>query len=670
MTRVITIDWETYWDSKSGYSVAKMGPVAYIRDPRFAVLCLGFRLERGGTQVVPAAAVPDTLKRLELDRADTIVVGHNIAGFDALILSEKYGVRPRFIVDTITLMHWLGLSRVMSYTHKTLTEALGHGIKRPGTETSDGKRTQDEFTFAEWASFTQYCADDVTQCSNNFFSMLPLVKSPDVLQLCSLTARMATEPAIIPDGQMLDQFAEELRVRREQVLQGLARKFGCATTDEMLKRLRSRLEFPKMLESLGCPCPTKTSPTTGETVYATAKTDTAFTDLRMHPDPDVVALVEAKLSVNSSILQTRTDRLRGKLLRDRPVPIILAAYKAHTGRYAAGGNETTDGLNFQNLNKRNPDALALRRALRVPDGYALVACDSSQVEARMLAYEACQNDLLRQFAEGRDPYSEMASKIFNRDAGEIHDGAKQGNHAEHDTLKMYRNVGKTCILSAGYGVGAGKFAHTLLISGARLADDTEQHNVAAKRALMIYRNTNSYITAFWKTCQQIINDLYNNQAMGDHFTFGGPQNNLFTSGRGMILGYNTPVPYIRLPNGYHLWYPGLRTDETGQELIYDRPGAVKPPRVYGGSICENVTQALAFHMLAWQACRMKDPTPEWPDGLPVACNIHDAWSCVVPEDRAEACKARMEQCMSAVPDWLPDFPVSCEAEIGHDFTIA
>ncbi|WP_303841006.1 DNA polymerase [Selenomonas ruminantium] len=97
----------------------------------------------------------------------------------------------------------------------------------------------------------------------------------------------------------------------------------------------------------------------------------------------------------------------------------------------------------QNFSKRDPSKLTLRRALKAPAGHKFVSVDSSQIEARMLAYAAGELGLVEQFREGRDPYAELAEKIFGISAKEIHDGAKNGDKK----LKNYRNVGKTCILS-------------------------------------------------------------------------------------------------------------------------------------------------------------------------------------------------------------------------------
>ena len=58
------------------------------------------------------------------------------------------------------------------------------------------------------------------------------------------------------------------------------------------------------------------------------------------------------------------------------MPVMLNAFKAHTSRYTAGNSEgSSDKLNLQNLSKRDPSQLTLRKAVQAPEGMALVACD-------------------------------------------------------------------------------------------------------------------------------------------------------------------------------------------------------------------------------------------------------------------------------------------------------
>lgn len=314
----------------------------------------------------------------------------------------------------------------------------------------------------------------------------------------------------------------------------------------------------------------------------------------------------------------------------------------------------------QNLSKRNPNMLTLRRAIQAPAGYKVVSVDSSQIEARMLAWLAGQHDLVEQFRHGRDPYSELAEKIFNVPWEEIKAGAEEGNKK----FKMYRNVGKTAILSAGYGVGWRKYSDTLLRSGAKLHNDLDQHAELARNAHSIYRQVNANIVRFWDNCMDVIKAM----EAGISGSFAGPNNDTFRYGP-MPLPDGTVVPSVQMPSGFILRYPNLRweaNDKGRAEYMYDRPRGknMVKTRIYGGAFCENLTQGISFQLLVWQACRMAEA------GVPLACNVHDAWVAVVPESEAQHIHDTMMYWMSRVPDWMPGFPVACSGEIGDDYTVA
>lgn len=478
---IITMDFETAWDSKD-YTLSKMGPISYIRDPRFYAQLLSVRVDRGPVEVFEHDEIPGILHAMKLEQSDRAVVGHNMSGFDALILSEIYGIHPRNIFDTIAMARWCGVARMTRESHAALTDWFKHGKKEAGTVVSDGKRTKEDFTPEEWSFFKQYCADDTLQCSENFYSMLPYM-TPDALKFMSITARMATEPAFMLDRQALADYIMELDAKAEQARQDISHIFAFSTKEELYKALRSAQTFVSMLNQLGCAAPMKVSETktaaarkaledkiverrmygTDTTelerklnnpedyqvmVPALAKTDLPFLDLLDHPDPRVQQLVAMRLEHNSSGQMSRAKRFYELSETGRALPFMLKTFYAHTGRYGAGNSEgASDSINLQNLSKRNPNMLALRKAIKAPQGYKVVAADSSQIEARMVAYLANEVELLDQFRQGHDPYAELAEKIFGASAQEIHDGAKSGDKR----MKMYRNVGKTAILSCFAG---------------------------------------------------------------------------------------------------------------------------------------------------------------------------------------------------------------------------
>jgi DNA polymerase I-like protein with 3'-5' exonuclease and polymerase domains len=118
----------------------------------------------------------------------------------------------------------------------------------------------------------------------------------------------------------------------------------------------------------------------------------------------VQALVAARLGNKSTLEETRTQRFidiskRGLL----PVPIRY--YAAHTGRW--GGD---DKINLQNLPSRGPNAKALKRSIIAPEGHMIVEADSAQIEARVLAWLAEQEDLVTAFTNKEDVYKKWPLK--------------------------------------------------------------------------------------------------------------------------------------------------------------------------------------------------------------------------------------------------------------------
>lgn len=478
-TRLIAYDYETYWDS-TGYTLSKLSPVAYITDRRFYPQLLGVCVNYGDVVVYEHDDIPHALKELELDRPGTMVVAHNGNGFDHLITAFKYGVHPWMMLDTITMMRWCGYSRVMRESHQALTDALGHGIKQAGTVVSDGKRTKKDFTASEWAFFKQYCADDTLQCAMNTLSMLPKVPM-DALLFSHLTACMATKPAFVLDEKMLAEHLADLDAKLKQAHADIQSTFAFPDTESMLKAIRSKQRFSDMLRSYGVEPPMKLSVkqslscrrgllnaadlaekegNTAEaeslrakaqdescySVYepALSKTDVDFLALTEHENPHVQALVNLRLQFNSSGHRSRVEKFLQLAKLHRPVSVMLKAYYAHTSRYGAGVSEgKSDQSNMQNLGKHNPAMLPLRHSIKAPRGCAVVACDSSQIEARILAYLARQDDLLDHFRQGRDPYAELGSKIFGVSAEEIHEGNIRGDKK----MKQYRYISKKFILS-------------------------------------------------------------------------------------------------------------------------------------------------------------------------------------------------------------------------------
>jgi DNA polymerase len=286
-------------------------------------------------------------------------------------------------------------------------------------------------------------------------------------------------------------------------------------------------------------------------------------------------------------------------------------------------------VNFQNLPSRDKKKKALKNAVVAPEGYEVINCDSSQIEARVLAWLAGQGQLVEAFAKGEDVYSLFASDIYNR-------AISKANPVE-------RFVGKTCILGLGYGTGALKLQHTLKTSppGADLSEDE------CKTIVSLYRDINNKIIELWRDGDEVIKDLSDWSNTKPYYY--GKHKCLYISKEG-----------IRLPNGLYIRYPELylNTEESKSQYMYkSRRG---PVSLWGGALVENVVQALARIIVGEQMLKVNER-------YRVVLTVHDAAVVVVKKQELDEAMKYIIDVMSTPPDWAAGLPVACEANHGESY---
>ena len=604
---LITLDFETYYDKQ--YSLSKMTTEEYIRDPRFQVIGVATKLNNEPTVWVsgPSSAILEHLRTLPW--ADSMVLCQNTM-FDGAILTWRCGLKSKALADTMLMSRALHGVEV-SHSLKALAERYGVGIK--GTEVLDalGKRRTD-FTEQELAAYGRYCINDVELTRDIFYKMTTKGFPTDELKLIDLTLRMFTDPILELDRAHLEQHLTTVVQQKADLLD----KLGSDRKD-----LMSNPKFALMLNMAGVTPPVKISPTTGKETFAFAKSDEEFIALLEHEDPLVQALVATRLGVKSTLEETRTQRFidiskRGNL----PVPIKY--YAAHTGRW--GGS---DKINLQNLPSRGPNGKHIKNSIVAPAGYVLIDADSAQIEARVLAWLAEQEDVVATFAANGDVYKRRASKIFGK--------------AEEEISKAERQIGKVVILGAGYGVGHVKLQIFLKMQAGVDVDLTE-----AKRIIDIYRSSNHKISQLWKDADMMLRRM--NQ--GDSVQFGRPG----------VLTVVASESGIRLPNGLYIQYNGLTGEEGERGTQYSYKTRKGPNNIYGGKVIENVCQALARGIIGEQMLRIAKR-------YRVVLTVHDSVVACVPAEEAEEAQAYIEQCMRWTPEWAAGLPVNCESEVGTKY---
>lgn len=603
----IALDFETFY--AKDYSLSRMTTEEYIRDHRFQVIGVSTKVNDEVPEWFSGTA-KETIEYLrKFDWGNSMLIAHN-AIFDAAILSWRCGIRPKVVADT------LSMSRAMfgvdaGHSLKVLAERLGLPAKGDEVTRAIGMRRTD-FSDRQLHDYGEYCRTDTHLTYEAFRMMLRLGFPRAELKLVDLTVKMFTEPMLELDVPHLEGHL----IRTQRAKAALIEDAGVDR-----KMLMSNPKFATMLEDLGVVPPLKISPTTGKETYAFAKNDEDFQALMEHEDVRVQALVAARIGSKSTLEETRTERLIGIGGRGK-FPVPLRYYAAHTGRW--GG---MDKINMQNLPSRGPNAKQLKKAIRAPEGHLLIDCDSSQIEARVLAWLAGQDDLTAAFSRGEDVYKIMASKIY-------------GIRPE-DVDKAQRQVGKTVILGAGYGVGHHKL-QLFLKTQAGVDVDLDE----AKRIIDIYRGSNSQISGMWKAAQRTIVAMQR----GDTLPFGAPG----------VLGVDAEDKSIILPNGLPILYNGLYAEqgEKGYEYKYKTRRGDK--RIYGGACVENVTQALARIVVGEQMLKIAKR-------YHVVLTVHDSVVSCVPEADVDEAREYIEASMRWTPDWAAGLPVNCESGVGASY---
>ena len=598
---LITLDFETYYSKD--FSLTKMTTEEYVRDSRFEIVGVGVKVNNGATEW--ASGTHEELKEYfdEFNWADSMVLAHNTM-FDGAILSWLFDIHPRVWADTLCIARAVrGVEAGGSL--KALAERYGIGVK--GTEILNalGKR-REEFTDDELDRYGDYCVNDVELTYRLFNKFLKQGFPKKELRIIDCTLRMFIHPLLVLDSCLLQEHLEQIKQRKDKLLcdAGVADK----------KELMSNDKFAELLRSKGVEPPTKTSPTTGKDAYAFAKTDDGFKSLVTHVNPEVQALAAARLGNKSTLEETRTQRFldiaeRGTL----PVPVRY--YAAHTGRW--GGD---DKINLQNLPSRGPDGKTLKRSIVAPDGYILIDCDSSQIEARVLAWFAGQTDLTDAFRKKEDVYIKMAARIYDVDEPEV--------------TKEQRFVGKTTILGAGYGMGAVKFQAQLKSFGT----DIELNE--ARRIIDIYRNANWKISHVWREAQNMVSRM----AQGDSYQFG-------RKGVVEVIGNREA---IRLPSKLLMRYEDLKGEQNSKGTEYTYKTRNGRTRIYGGKVIENICQALARCVIGDQMLLINNR-------YRAVLTVHDSVIACVPESEAEEAQQYVERCMRYVPRWAKGLPLECES---------
>jgi len=263
---------------------------------------------------------------------------------------------------------------------------------------------------------------------------------------------------------------------------------------------------------------------------------------------------------------------------------------------------------------------SLRSCLKATDdGKVLWSFDFSQIEARVLAWLAGQQDVLAVFASGDDVYVWAARQFGSSD----------------------RQLGKVLILALGFGMGATKLRDTALKSyGVAL---TPAQAEAFKSG---WRSSNRHIVRFWEEMDAAAKWAILRRGVV-----------IPVGGSGVAFVCTSRTLQMRLPSGRVLYYHQPRIDRDTGSIVYwgaEVGGRWVEQRTWGGKLAENATQAAARDIMAEAMLRA------WRRKALVPCmTVHDE---LVYPVRVGG-KEYLKDIMLEAPPWAGGLPLAGEAKM-------
>jgi hypothetical protein len=644
----VYIDFESYWSTT--HTLSRMSPTEYITHPETEIISVAIRVGDEPTYVLfGEEVIREHLQDMDWD--DKIVVGHNMSGFDSMILAWRFNIKPKMYGCTAAMARSkysktgtsVGGKFLIGVSLKKLAAELKVGAKLDLEATNTKGKHLCDFTPDELADMEEYNKVDTDLCAELFKKLAKGFPKAELLHI-DMTTRMLVEPKFQLDYKLVNKALEDVKAEKAKSLNDLydllftqaesvARKLeGDPTDPEEYVRMTmaSAAKFGDLLKSRGVDVPMKQSPTNpAKMTPALAKTDDAFIALQDHEDPIIAAAARVRLEVKSTLLETRlqafikaADACDGRI----PVPLKYAGADT-TGRWSG------EQYNMQNLPRINPKVPkpsdALRNSLRAPKGHKVVVADLSGIELRV-------NHFLWKVKQSMDLYaSDVEADLYKSFAA-----ARYGID-ESDVSKDQRQLAKIAQLGLGFGAGAPTFRKVAKLMGGLELSEAESLEVVTA-----WRDTYHDIVKGWKAFQNSLPNIQQGTEVA-------------IDPWGLCV---TEKHAVRLPSGRKIYYPGLtKESDNGKTEWWYGSGRARA-RIYAGKGVENLVQALARDVIAEHAQRMFQRTKFRP-----SLAVHDELVYIVPETVAQDVLDELQGIMRSGVSWWPELITWSEGDLGDTY---
>jgi DNA polymerase len=338
--------------------------------------------------------------------------------------------------------------------------------------------------------------------------------------------------------------------------------------------------------------------------------------------------------IRSSFLYYRavTGRWSGRVLQPQNFPRGILGTDERVDACLAAFNKGDLGLIRHDYGDVMTAASSCLRAMIVPaPGKDFVCADFSSVEGRVLAWLAGEETALNVYREGRDPYKVNAAQIYGVGYGAV--------------SKDQRQVGKVAELALGYQGSIGAFSRMGENYGVELPED---------EIMVIVRQ--------WRMAHPMTKRLWNelDKCAKNAIRYPGAE----PTYRGIKFKCDGQLLQMMLPSRRTLCYRSpeiawIEKDWGWTESILYLGDKDKQKELYGGTLTENLTQAVARDLLANAIFNVEI------GGYPVVLHVHDELVAEVPEGFGSV--KELCELMCRLPPWAAGLPLNAEGWRGKRY---
>lgn len=619
MDNLIGVDFESTWQ-KGIRAAGTHGPLAYAMHPDTEIYLCSICMPDNELIIGPPDQMPwDDIGGMEW-------VSHNrtfdLACYKRVAADFDLNGGPKRWHCSADMTAWLGVKRSLDAAVKYLLPDEVLPDKDPRSKTNN--KTAAQIKAKMWDEIVEYAGEDAyytrelwVQWSHEF---------PEEERWLSEQLTMTCHRGVAID---ID-FAEPHIERLETKLQGYISRIpwiGTLNKQGKPNGPDARNALIDHCAEVGIIAPT-----------STAKDSEAFNDwvALVGEEADFAKAISSYRSCKRvlDLLKTAVKRTSVRGMQENVMPFSMKYRGTNTGRYSGDG-----GFNMQNPSRDEVHGVKIRNIFipRSKD-VVFVACDLSQIEARMLLFEAKDEVQLELIRNGMDVYEShgRTSMGYKLDIP-MKEGDPEGRrHAKVRVLGLgYGAGGKTFYIVAlrdhkiDFAVGYDEFCELQKSRGQEVVISRKQFGIR-KAGVVVrdFRKKNPLITRYWKRrMNAIIRGAHDND--GDHFE--------------------------ELPSGRYLYYRDVHKDKGWMATSQLGMGR---RFIHGGLVTENRVSAMSQDLIT-RATKILEDT----DGIKVCWNMHDELICEVPRKHAEDFQEYIEDVMTEVPDWAPGLPIACESHI-------